>query len=461
MNLALICKLTWRFIENKEAVWVKLLSTKHIMDENFWSVAKPEKCSAIWSSLLEVRHILANIIFWQVVNGERILIWDDPWLFHHTDHILGFPTVIMEGIDRVSDLLLPDSRNWNVDLLNHLFSPEVVNCITAVYISPAEVLSHGKNYGPSLVFFRRFSFIWKLLNNGIAVKSNIKRFVNHIQSHCTFYCVAEESILHLIFECPKAILVFNQAGLAINAQLSSGNVMHIISELMESNVDNSFIMRVCIIWNLWKLRNVMVFSNEVFSVNNVFHKAYQDFKLCLDNSAIDEHQISELTSSNNLWIPPEPHYVKINVDAAFIPNNGAAGDVAQYHNGNFLECATITFDATSPLLAEKIACKLGVEAGIKFGFNKVVIEGDASNVTDAVLGASRDIPWSIRSVILKVKDAIPYFVYIKFQCVPKSANYLAHELCQYAMHENVNNWWNGSSPPPCISANLNLTEVVE
>ncbi|XP_026416632.1 uncharacterized protein LOC113312080 [Papaver somniferum] len=226
-------------------------------------------------------------------------------------------------------------------------------------------------------------------------------------------------------------------------------------------MDNSFIMRVCIIWNLWKLRNGMVFSNEVFSVNNVLHKAYQDFKLCLDNSATDDHQINELSSSNIFWSPPEPHYVKISVDAAFIPNNGAAGAVAQDHNGNFLGCATITFDATSSLLAEAIACKLGIEAGIKFGFNKVVIEGDASNVTNAILGASRDISWSIRSVILKVKDAIPSFVDIKFQRVPKNANYLAYELCQYAMHENVNNWWNANSPPLCISANLNLTEVVE
>ncbi|XP_026411046.1 uncharacterized protein LOC113306310 [Papaver somniferum] len=114
--------------------------------------------------------------------------------------------------------------------------------------------------------------------------------------------------------------------------------------------------------------------------------------------------------------------IEINVDAAFISNNGAAGAIARDHNGMFLGCVTGTFDSTSSLLAESLACKLGVELGIRFGLTKVIIEGDALNVTAAVLGNVSDIPWSIRSVILEVRELSNSFTDINFVSVPKSAN---------------------------------------
>ncbi|RZC71148.1 hypothetical protein C5167_034351 [Papaver somniferum] len=83
------------------------------------------------------------------------------------------------------------------------------------------------------------------------------------------------------------------------------------------------------------------------------------------------------------------------MDADFVPNKGTAGAIAQDHMGYFLGCETITFDATPPLLAESIACRLGVKLVKSLSLTKVVFEGDAKNVTTAILGQSRDIPWSI------------------------------------------------------------------
>lgn len=85
---------------------------------------------------------------------------------------------------------------------------------------------------------------------------------------------------------------------------------------------------------------------------------------------------------------------------------------------------------------------------------RIIIEGDATNVTDAVLGDHRDIPWSINSVVRQIKDIARKFNDVEFVSVPKCANNLAHSLCQYAMHNNVNNWWDENSPPSCILSNL-------
>ncbi|XP_026384923.1 uncharacterized protein LOC113280526 [Papaver somniferum] len=74
MNIALICKLVWRFLENEDVMWVQKLSAKYLHGVSFWLADKPDKCSATWSIMLEVRHILENRIFWQVNNGNKIHI---------------------------------------------------------------------------------------------------------------------------------------------------------------------------------------------------------------------------------------------------------------------------------------------------------------------------------------------------------------------------------------------------
>ncbi|XP_026436928.1 uncharacterized protein LOC113334921 [Papaver somniferum] len=199
------------------------------------------------------------------------------------------------------------------------------------------------------------------------------------------------------------------------------NIQQLIDDWMENNTNNSFIMKMCIIWNLWKMRNDMVFSQDTRS-----------------------HQ----------WSPPHIPCVKINVDAAFIPNNGAAGAIARDHNGVFLGCGTCNFDSTSSLLVESLACKLGLELGKRLGLEEFIIEGDATNVTSAVLGEVSQIPWSIRSTILEVRNMASSFINVSFVSFPKNANNVAHVLCQHAMHENVNMWWNADSPPLCILSNL-------
>ncbi|XP_026458701.1 uncharacterized protein LOC113359250 [Papaver somniferum] len=136
--------------------------------------------------------------------------------------------------------------------------------------------------------------------------------------------------------------------------------------------------------------------------------------------------MKQLQNQGHQWVPPEESYVKINVDATFIPNKGAGGAVTQDHRA----------------------------------LPKVVIEGDAKVVSTVIFGETQDIPWSIRLVILKICNESSSFADIKFQHVPKSANYVAHGLYQFTIHDDVIFRWNVNEPPSCISSNLSFNEVV-
>ncbi|XP_026416817.1 uncharacterized protein LOC113312272 [Papaver somniferum] len=114
------------------------------------------------------------------------------------------------------------------------------------------------------------------------------------------------------------------------------------------------------------------------------------------------------------WIPPDDNYVKINTDAALIRNKGTTGAVAQDHRGVFLGRETITFDATSSIMDEAIVCRLGITLAKILSVDNVIFEGDAKNVTTAILGDSRDIPWNICSVIPEIKHEASSFDDAKF-----------------------------------------------
>ncbi|XP_026459709.1 uncharacterized protein LOC113360415 [Papaver somniferum] len=163
------------------------------------------------------------------------------------------------------------------------------------------------------------------------------------------------------------------------------------------------------------MRNDIILSNASFSSSLILPKYAYDFSLSTSNQVV--LQEPHIDGPQSHWIPPEKSYIKINIDAEFNPNQGVVGAIAQDHMSIFLGCETITFDETSPLMAESFAYGLGVSMARRLSLSRVIIEGDAKNVTTTVLGDS--IPWSIRLVILDICSKAISFENIKFQIIQK------------------------------------------
>ncbi|XP_026445566.1 uncharacterized protein LOC113346212 [Papaver somniferum] len=138
MNKSLICKLVWRFLEEDDVMWVQLLSVKYLGDSSYWTIAPNNKASAIWNSMLEVRPILENRIFWQVANDVKIRIFEDPWLLGYIDHLLSRNINPTSNAYMFSDITDPVNNSWRTDLLHDLFSPDIIQKITEIVPSSEE-----------------------------------------------------------------------------------------------------------------------------------------------------------------------------------------------------------------------------------------------------------------------------------------------------------------------------------
>jgi ribonuclease HI len=93
------------------------------------------------------------------------------------------------------------------------------------------------------------------------------------------------------------------------------------------------------------------------------------------------------------WARPKPRYIKFNVDASFHDDRkaGAAGAVLRDIDGHFIaaSCYLIPHVST-PMLAEAIALREGLELATRLNLSRVQAESDSSDVINA---CNRDERW--------------------------------------------------------------------
>ena len=84
VNIAMLLKLAWRFIIDPRALWVRVLSSKYLRYDDFWSINANSSNSDLWKSLFSIRHIMYQYSCWSIGRGDKINIWCDVWIpnFH-------------------------------------------------------------------------------------------------------------------------------------------------------------------------------------------------------------------------------------------------------------------------------------------------------------------------------------------------------------------------------------------
>ena len=102
--------------------------------------------------------------------------------------------------------------------------------------------------------------------------------------------------------------------------------------------------------------------------------------------------------------------------------------------------------------AEFLACRRALEFAVDAGFNRLIIEGDNSNVSHAI--SSSAVNTSLfGNVVDDIRHLIRGLHWAAICCVSRSGNRVAHALAQHArfrLDEDV--YWMEDSPPPAIDA---------
>ncbi|XP_026378033.1 uncharacterized protein LOC113272410 [Papaver somniferum] len=214
----------------------------------------------------------------------------------------------------------------------------------------------------------------------------------------------------------------------------------------------------CLMWNIWKVRNELVFNKNHVTVDTCIHKTLEDFKVFDLHHALNYCLGIPVTQNNiAVWELPPPSFVKINVNATYNNGKGAVAAVAVDSFGNHMGSGAICLDAFSSTVAEAKAYGFGIQLAKKLQLSRIIVEVDAFEISKAVTGNMNEIPWSLRSTVLSIRDCIKDFSEIRFVVIPKDANSITHDLVQYAISNFINRRWYHDEPPNCIMQHLTFS----
>lgn len=117
---ALLAKIGWRIIQQPSSLLAQILLGKYARNSSFLECTAPSSMSHGWRSILAGREILKKGLGWIVGCGDKIRIWQDPWLSCETP-MRPFGPANESNTDLcVSDLLCPLSNTWDRDKIQAL-----------------------------------------------------------------------------------------------------------------------------------------------------------------------------------------------------------------------------------------------------------------------------------------------------------------------------------------------------
>ena len=243
-------KFGWIIASSADKPWANLLRSKYLRGCSFLSSTPQQNSSFIWKSLHKSIPMKKKGYCFSIGLGSSVNIWHDPWI----PFIPSFtppPPSSLPNHHLVSDLIIPETRQWNRALLHNLFDQDIASLIQKIHIpfSPIEdsifwainlsgkfsvklaylsdQTSRFSNSGPltafewkklwSMKFNERLKYhLWKIAWDVLPTRAFLGYRIVDLDTSCPCCHHPQESVVHILFECPFAIIVWQHTSIPIN-----------------------------------------------------------------------------------------------------------------------------------------------------------------------------------------------------------------------------------------------------
>ncbi|XP_013720458.1 uncharacterized protein LOC106424252 [Brassica napus] len=468
-NNAYLAKLSWRLLNNPNSLLAQTLFGKYCKDEEFLQCPGNYSESHGWRGILIGRDLLLENMGWLVGDGKAIKAWPDPWLSLTNQVRPMGPALEWCSYILVSDLLDPDTREWNRDLIRLIF-PSLETTILSMkpsrlgasdklkwlhtkdgefstktgYSTALEARSKDSDRPRPSVNWNRGVWnlktapkvqhvIWKALKGALPVGEKLLARQVPIDPLCK-RCGKLESINHLLFHCEFAEKVWKQAPFL--QYLDQRGLLYLETDWM-GLVELTCLRPVGIVatqlapWlicSLWTSRNNMIFNNKIVTIEEVISRAISSAKEWKNAQGQDEPK-----KPSQRKIEDVPHYdTVLQTDAAWTETTGTTGLgwAIKTARGTQRFSNSTTF-VTSPLMAESLAMREAIKKSKELGIRSLRCESDSSQLIKAL--SSSFEPLEIYGIISDIKIEASSFDVISFCWIPRERNVDGDSLAKAAL----------------------------
>ena len=297
-------------------------------------------------------------------------------------------------------------------------------------------------------------FAWRLVHNIIPSVGNLRRRGIQIDDRCCICGEFGETVVHVMLKyrfCKEVwAMVYPKLNEIVNLNLEWGNIWHVIFQQIIKDDYVEIFLTTC--WMLWNNRNKCFHDNYCLSATKIFssvNSLISDFKqLNMTGDSAAECQRAAGRESQQ-WLPPSGGRLKINTDASFrqLTKEAVLAVVGRDATGKVCFCArSKKYGIQSPLQAELLAIRLGMEVALDNGFKAIHVETDSLLAVQEIdKGKNSSCEWGC--VVVDICAAIHSCEVGVVSHVRRAFNSCAHNLAKLSGVNDIEGIWWGTFPP--------------
>jgi ribonuclease HI len=496
-NMAMVAKQGWNFMHHPTSLVARLYKARYFPKTSFLDSNIGNNPSFAWRSIWRARHVLLLGCRWQIGDGSKISVMNEPWLRENQGRFLNAPQTQEVYSFKVQHLLLPNVKRWDEDKIHSIFSREVAREILAVPLldlvredkliwneenngvysvrTGYRILMKDKNKGYGSREVGGWSCIWKIhappktkhllwriCRECLPTRSRLRNRYVQCPDECPLCTSHVEEDFHVFVSCDGVREAWHVMELSnfIQPWLHSNNNMRdFIFHICRNGSELEASRAAVLLWFIWNNRNNMVWNDTGLSPQQIGAQAFVYWQQwAMINGILTEQQQPAgqvgAASSSVQWIQPPVGFFKCNVDASFYNTAGATGCgwVLRDCRGQFqLAGSNIKMASLSILEGEAWALIEAMEEMIHRGLSFVIFESDSKLVVDAI--SSRQVGVSDFSILIShIKTLLRFNNYFEVKYVKRQANKVAHSLARAAF--SMSRRCVFDSVPPCIDSLL-------
>ncbi|XP_026398797.1 uncharacterized protein LOC113294610 [Papaver somniferum] len=503
-NEALLTKLAWRMLHEKDAKWVQMLQARYFQNSDPLYGRIKKKGTWNWQGIQQGLSWIRKFHVWEVGDGSTIEVGKGHWFGDYSQDVT-LQNLSMQATNfKVSDFIDHPNRSWRQDTLSQLFTSTQISQIMDIRIPPqpdvdklrwslttsgnfsvnstynaiiklhsSQVVTRQQEQMWLLIWhlyipFKCQMFIWKITRNILPVAARFQRIAWVSNPNCVMCDNATETVEHFLLHCPFARAFWFGVALSI---FQDANAYRSISEWILSWVEKDHLvcskrkelinLAVITMWHIWKTRCVKVFDGKNLHprsvIKQIFTFSHQN-NICINTGYNRDRQESrDLTPQH--WSYPPLNWIKMNIDVSMLPNTNFVGlsFVLRNHTGSLLEAMAITLRARDIFQAEAIAVLQATRWIAERNFSKIILEGDNKIIIEALnSGKLEGVKWEDHSMLLECLSLINKLHDFQVQFHPRRGNRVADALAKYARNNQVNGYW--VTEPPKVINHLTLKD---
>ncbi|KAA3453717.1 reverse transcriptase [Gossypium australe] len=132
-NKALLAKQVRRVLTQPQCLLARVLKARYFPFSDILATKIGSYPSFTWRSICSARDLIEDDMLWSIGKGDRVNIWNDPWLPERENNRLSGHDIRNRWIT-ANHLMQPDFATWNDKLIRNLFDEVTANRIRSIPI---------------------------------------------------------------------------------------------------------------------------------------------------------------------------------------------------------------------------------------------------------------------------------------------------------------------------------------